>query len=107
MVRKEVSREPSDARRAVVLLEQLEPKVQLVLEGQTGLSERLGRLEGRVETGSSELYKLLMDGFKKVYGDFERVDMRFVRVDEQFAGVNARLDALTSRFTAHEQTHAG
>ena len=65
--KRDLGGEPSDERRAVVLLERLEPKVDLVLEGQSGVVNRLDRLEKRMEEGYSELYKLMMDGFKKVY----------------------------------------
>ena len=81
-----------------MLMEKLEPQVQLILEGQTGLARRLESIERRMEDGYSELHKLMIDGFETVYKDFEKVD-------ERFAGVNSRLDALTSRFDAHEQAH--
>jgi hypothetical protein len=104
-------KEPSDARRAVVLLEELAPKVQLLMEGHTGIAgrldrvveelgrvgERIGRFETNVGERYRELHKDMMDGFEKVYGD----------MDGQFAGVNSRLDTLTNRFDVHERTHTG
>ncbi len=119
MVRtKGVGGEPNDERRAVVLLEELSPKIQLVLEGQTGLENRLSRLESKVDENYYELHKFMMDEFKQVYKDFEQmgqriderfaqVDGRFAKMDERFVEVNSRLDTLTSRFDTHEQAHAG
>jgi len=106
MVRKQgVGGEPSDERRAVVLMEDLKPQVQLVLEGQTGLVRKLEYLEKRVEEGYSELHKLMVEGFEKVYQDFGRVDERFAKMGDHFTGVHARLDTLTSRFDSHERAH--
>lgn len=113
MVQEEgLDREPSDARRAVVLLEELTPKVQLLLEGHTGLArqldrvveglggvgQRLDRFEMQAGERSRELHQYLRDGFEKVYEDVGKVDKRFV-------GVHSRLDTLTGCFDAHERAH--
>ena len=97
---KDVSGEPSEEHRAEVLLEKISSDVQTVLEGHSGLVERLGQLETQVDARHADLKQFMKYGFKKVWGDFERVDARF---DE----VNSRLDVLTSRFDTHEQAHAG
>lgn len=95
---KGVSGEPSEERRAEVLLEQIKRDVKTVLEGHTGLVERLGQLEKQVDARHADLKQFMGQGFEKVWKDFERVDTRF-------AEVNTRLDTLTSRFDTHEQAH--
>ena len=89
----------SEERRAEVLLEKIGSNVQTVLEGHTGLVERLGQLEKQVDARHADLKRFMKYGFEKVWEDFEGVDARF-------AEVNSRLDALTSRFDVHEKAHA-
>ena len=97
--------EPSEERRAEVLLEKIGSNVQTVLEGHTGLVERLGQLGKQVDARHADLKQLMQQGFEKVWQDFETMDKRFAKVDTRFDQVNARFDALTSRFDAHERAH--
>ena len=88
MVEQQSSGGSSDERHARVLLERLEPKVDLVLEGQKDLTRMLDRVEVRMDEQQNELNTLrkwMMGGFKKVYEDIEKIDRRFA---------------------AHEQAHA-
>ena len=103
---KGVGGEPSEEHRAEVLLEKISSDVQTVLEGHTGLVERLGQLEKQVDARHADLKQFMGQGVEKVWQDFGDVDKRFAHIDTRFDGVNTKLDALTSRFDAHEQAHA-
>ena len=105
MVRKEVSREPSEESSAAVLVEQVKSEFKVVLEGYKGLRERLDQVEANTARRHEELHQFMIDGVETVLGEMDKrfagTDERFVRVDEQFAGVHTRLDLLTSRFDVH------
>ena len=98
---------PSEERRAEVLLEKIGSNVQTVLEGHTGLVERLKRLEAQTDSRSEDLKEFMKQGFEKVWQDFETMDKRFAKVDTRFDEVKTRLDTLTNRFDAHERAHFG
>lgn len=100
MVQKQdVRGEPSDERRAVVLLERIQSDVKTVLEGHSGLVERMGRLETQEDAHYQDLKRSIWEGFEKIWEEFEKMDKRFAQVDTRFVEVNTRLDA-------HEQAHA-
>ena len=100
MVRKGVEPgEPSEERRAEALVEELKSEFKVVLDGQAGLRERFGQLEGTfanleatVDRRHLNLKKYLKDGLEKVYGDLGNVDRK--------------LDKLVERFNVHERAHA-
>jgi hypothetical protein len=64
-----------------VLVEDLEARFQIVLDGQRGVMERLDRVEARVEECNRDLKKYLTDGLEKIYGDVEKIDSRLQRVE--------------------------
>lgn len=91
--------EPSEERRAEVLVEELKSEFKVVLDGQAGLRETFTRLEGtfaNLETTVNRrhlnLKKYLKDGLEKVYGDLGNVERK--------------LDKLAERFDVHERAHA-
>ena len=87
-------------------MEKIGSNVQTVLEGHTGLVERLGQLEKQVDARHADLKQFVQQGFEKVWQDFETMDKRFAKVDTRFDQVNTRLDALNNRFDVHEKAHA-
>ncbi len=71
------------------------------------LSDRVDRIEKKMETGFVQTYQRMDTGFarldKKMDDGFARMDKKidegFVRVDATFARVDARLDALNGTLT--------
>ena len=68
--------EPSEVRRALSLFEDMKSKFQVVLEGQTGLTERLDRLERSTAQDHQTLKTYLFDGLEKAYGDLGAFESR-------------------------------
>ena len=68
--------EPNDERRKAVLFETLEPKVELILEGQTGLVRRFNEFEQKTDKRLDQFEEHMVKGFKQVWEELRRQNQR-------------------------------
>ena len=75
-------------RRIGVFAEDVQHKFDLLIEGQQGLDQRLGRVE---------------DGLERVEGRLDRIIARLESHDARFDRIDAKVDAIATDLTDHRR----
>ena len=90
LTKKTVDR-PLSERHFGVILEDIDSKLDLVVEGQGALDVKIDKVDEKLEDFKKEVnYK-----FDIVFEKFDEVDQRFDEVDQKFDEVDQRFDEVT------------
>lgn len=68
---------PGERERYEVLYEEINAKVQLVLEGHSALDQKIERLDGKMDRSVQEISRKLDFGFAKVLKEVRELRGRF------------------------------
>ena len=90
LTKKTVDR-PLSERHFGVILEDIDSKLDLVVEGQGALDVKIDKVDEKLEDFKKEVnYK-----FDIVFEKFDEVDQKFDKVDQKFDEVDQRFDEVT------------
>jgi len=93
LTKKTVDR-PLSERHFGVILEDIDSKLDLVVEGQGALDVKIDKVDEKLEDFKKEVnYK-----FDIVFEKFDEVDQKFDEVDQKFDEVDQRFDEVDQRF---------
>jgi len=93
LTKKTVDR-PLSERHFGVILEDIDSKLDLVVEGQGALDVKIDKVDEKLEDFKKEVnYK-----FDIVFEKFDEVDQKFDEVDQRFDEVDQRFDEVDQRF---------
>ncbi|NCN95046.1 V-type ATPase 116kDa subunit family protein [Candidatus Wolfebacteria bacterium] len=93
LLKKTVDR-PLSERHFGVILEDIDSKLNLVVEGQGALDVKIDKVDEKLEDFKKEVnYK-----FDIVFEKFDEVDQKFDEVDQRFDEVDQRFDEVDQRF---------
>ena len=93
LTKKTVDR-PLSERHFGVILEDIDSKLDLVVEGQGALDVKIDKVDEKLEDFKKEVnYK-----FDIVFEKFDEVDQKFDKVDQKFDEVDQRFDEVDQRF---------
>ena len=100
LTKKTVDR-PLSERHFGVILEDIDSKLDLVVEGQGALDVKIDKVDEKLEDFKKEVnykFDIVFEKFDEVDQKFDEVDQRFDKVDQKFDEVDQRFDEVDQRF---------
>jgi len=97
LLKKTVDR-PLSERHFGVILEDIDSKLNLVVEGQGALDVKIDKVDEKLEDFKKEVnykFDIVFEKFDEVDQKFDEVDQRFDEVDQRFDEVDQRFDEVT------------
>ena len=97
LTKKTVDR-PLSERHFGVILEDIDSKLDLVVEGQGALDVKIDKVDEKLEDFKKEVnykFDIVFEKFDEVDQKFDEVDQRFDEVDQRFDEVDQRFDEVT------------
>ena len=97
LTKKTVDR-PLSERHFGVILEDIDSKLNLVVEGQGALDVKIDKVDEKLEDFKKEVnykFDIVFEKFDEVDQKFDKVDQRFDEVDQRFDEVDQRFDEVT------------
>ena len=97
LTKKTVDR-PLSERHFGVILEDIDSKLNLVVEGQGALDVKIDKVDEKLEDFKKEVnykFDIVFEKFDEVDQKFDEVDQRFDEVDQRFDEVDQRFDEVT------------
>ena len=97
LLKKTVDR-PLSERHFGVILEDIDSKLDLVVEGQGALDVKIDKVDEKLEDFKKEVnykFDIVFEKFDEVDQKFDEVDQRFDEVDQRFDEVDQRFDEVT------------
>ena len=97
LTKKTVDR-PLSERHFGVILEDIDSKLDLVVEGQGALDVKIDKVDEKLEDFKKEVnykFDIVFEKFDEVDQKFDKVDQRFHEVDQRFDEVDQRFDEVT------------
>ena len=97
LLKKTVDR-PLSERHFGVILEDIDSKLDLVVEGQGALDVKIDKVDEKLEDFKKEVnykFDIVFEKFDEVDQKFDKVDQRFDEVDQRFDEVDQRFDEVT------------
>jgi septation ring formation regulator EzrA len=92
---------PQTERHFGVVLEDIDSKLDLVVEGHQVLDKKIEDFRGEVNEKFKEVdykFEIVFEKFDEVDKKFDEVDKRFDEVDKRFDEVDKRFDEVDKRF---------
>jgi predicted nuclease with TOPRIM domain len=88
-----------------ILLEDMQSKLELVLEGHAALEKKIDRNREEAQE-KFDMLAYMIESLQKKNGEFQKrfdgVDQRFDAVDQRFESMDQRFDAVDQRFDSLE-----
>jgi len=100
LTKKTVDR-PLSERHFGVILEDIDSKLDLVVEGQGALDVKIDKVDEKLEDFKKEVnykFDIVFEKFDEVDQKFDKVDQKFDKVDQRFDEVDQRFDEVDQRF---------
>ena len=100
LTKKTVDR-PLSERHFGVILEDIDSKLNLVVEGQGALDVKIDKVDEKLEDFKKEVnykFDIVFEKFDEVDQKFDEVDQKFDEVDQRFDEVDQRFDEVDQRF---------
>jgi len=100
LTKKTVDR-PLSERHFGVILEDIDSKLDLVVEGQGALDVKIDKVDEKLEDFKKEVnykFDIVFEKFDEVDQKFDKVDQKFDKVDQKFDEVDQRFDEVDQRF---------
>jgi len=100
LTKKTVDR-PLSERHFGVILEDIDSKLDLVVEGQGALDVKIDKVDEKLEDFKKEVnykFDIVFEKFDEVDQKFDEVDQKFDEVDQRFDEVDQRFDEVDQRF---------
>jgi len=100
LLKKTVDR-PLSERHFGVILEDIDSKLNLVVEGQGALDVKIDKVDEKLEDFKKEVnykFDIVFEKFDEVDQKFDEVDQKFDEVDQRFDEVDQRFDEVDQRF---------
>ena len=100
LTKKTVDR-PLSERHFGVILEDIDSKLDLVVEGQGALDVKIDKVDEKLEDFKKEVnykFDIVFEKFDEVDQKFDKVDQKFDEVDQKFDEVDQRFDEVDQRF---------
>jgi len=100
LTKKTVDR-PLSERHFGVILEDIDSKLDLVVEGQGALDVKIDKVDEKLEDFKKEVnykFDIVFEKFDEVDQKFDEVDQKFDEVDQKFDEVDQRFDEVDQRF---------
>ncbi|PIZ44363.1 hypothetical protein COY31_02700 [Candidatus Wolfebacteria bacterium CG_4_10_14_0_2_um_filter_39_18] len=100
LTKKTVDR-PLSERHFGVILEDIDSKLDLVVEGQGALDVKIDKVDEKLEDFKKEVnykFDIVFEKFDEVDQKFDKVDQKFDEVDQRFDEVDQRFDEVDQRF---------
>ena len=97
LTKKTVDR-PLSERHFGVILEDIDSKLDLVVEGQGALDVKIDKVDEKLEDFKKEVnykFDIVFEKFDEVDQKFDKVDQKFDKVDQRFDEVDQRFDEVT------------
>ena len=97
---------PPEKRYFGIILEDIDSKMKLVLEGHLALDKRIDNLGGEMSDGFKRIDNLeqaMMGGFQRIDKNFQSVFEYLSRTDERLEHLENRLDKIEGRLDKIEQ----
>ncbi|MEK7146815.1 MAG: hypothetical protein AAB772_01005 [Patescibacteria group bacterium] len=95
MPQKKIKKELSSAERGFgVILEDIDSKLDLVVEGHQVLDKKIDGVDAKVDNLQKEMnykFDVVFEKFGEIDQRFEQVDQRFEQIDQQFSEVKDEL----------------
>jgi len=105
LTKKTVDR-PLSERHFGVILEDIDSKLDLVVEGQGALDVKIDKVDEKLEDFKKEVnykFDIVFEKFDEVDQKFDKVDQKFDKVDQKFDEVDQRFDEVDQRFDEVDQ----
>jgi len=105
LTKKTVDR-PLSERHFGVILEDIDSKLDLVVEGQGALDVKIDKVDEKLEDFKKEVnykFDIVFEKFDEVDQKFDEVDQKFDKVDQKFDEVDQRFDEVDQRFDEVDQ----
>jgi len=105
LTKKTVDR-PLSERHFGVILEDIDSKLDLVVEGQGALDVKIDKVDEKLEDFKKEVnykFDIVFEKFDEVDQKFDKVDQKFDEVDQKFDKVDQRFDEVDQRFDEVDQ----
>ena len=105
LTKKTVDR-PLSERHFGVILEDIDSKLDLVVEGQGALDVKIDKVDEKLEDFKKEVnykFDIVFEKFDEVDQKFDKVDQKFDKVDQKFDEVDQKFDEVDQRFDEVDQ----
>jgi len=105
LTKKTVDR-PLSERHFGVILEDIDSKLDLVVEGQGALDVKIDKVDEKLEDFKKEVnykFDIVFEKFDEVDQKFDKVDQKFDEVDQKFDKVDQKFDEVDQRFDEVDQ----
>ena len=105
LTKKTVDR-PLSERHFGVILEDIDSKLNLVVEGQGALDVKIDKVDEKLEDFKKEVnykFDIVFEKFDEVDQKFDKVDQKFDEVDQRFDEVDQKFDEVDQRFDEVDQ----
>ena len=105
LTKKTVDR-PLSERHFGVILEDIDSKLDLVVEGQGALDVKIDKVDEKLEDFKKEVnykFDIVFEKFDEVDQKFDKVDQKFDEVDQKFDEVDQKFDEVDQRFDEVDQ----
>lgn len=99
-IKSEKSKKDTQGRHFEVILEDIDSKMTLVLEGHSSLDKKIDGFEGKFVEFKEETntkFKIVGEKFDKIDQRFDGVDQRLDKMDKRFNGIDQRFDGIDKK----------